>query len=166
MSGLFANAQERATVYTRTEALWRSGRLVGFAYNALKEAYYSEQARSLLLVEYDLLAQRPGTVMSLIYQFLEEEPFKHDFEKVEYEEEEFDFRLKTPGLHRVQRKVEYIPRATILPPDLFAHFEHLSFWQESTRSEANIIMAQPQEPQQVPEPFKTSQPDGRIRVSI
>ena len=67
VSGLFANGQERATVYTRTEGLWRSGRLVGSAYNALKGGYYSEQAGSLPVVENALFAQRLGTVMSLLH---------------------------------------------------------------------------------------------------
>ena len=57
-----------------TEALSQGGRLVGFAYNALKEAFYSEYSSSLLLVDYDILAQAPDKTLSLIYQFLGEEP--------------------------------------------------------------------------------------------
>ncbi len=128
VSRLFSNPSERATVYTRTEALSQGGRLVGFAYNALKEAFYSEYSSSLLLVDYDILAQAPAQTLSLIYQFLEEEPFAHDFENVQYEAPEFDHRLKTKGLHQVRRKVEWKPRLTILPPDLFAKYDGLSFW--------------------------------------
>ncbi|MHC5763049.1 MAG: hypothetical protein ACYTXR_35785, partial [Nostoc sp.] len=78
VSRMFNNAAERSTVYTRTEALSQGGRLVGFAYNALKEAFYSEYSEysaSLLLVDYDLLTQAPDKTLSLIYQFLQEEPF-------------------------------------------------------------------------------------------
>ena len=39
-SKLFGTADERATVYSRTEALAHRDRVVGFAYSALKEAYY------------------------------------------------------------------------------------------------------------------------------
>ncbi|MBH8564825.1 sulfotransferase [Nostoc sp. CENA67] len=143
VSRMFNNAGERSTVYTRTEALSGGGRLVGFAYNALKEAFYSEHSASLLLVDYDLLTQAPDKTLSLIYQFLEEEPFDHDFDHVEYEAEEFDSRLNTKGLHQVRAKVEFKPRATILPPDLFAQYEGLSFWHNPSNSRANVIVAQP-----------------------
>ncbi|MEG4802933.1 hypothetical protein QUB78_03450 [Microcoleus sp. ARI1-A4] len=45
------NPAERATVYSRTEALSQGARLVGYAYNALKEAFYREQTVSLLLLQ-------------------------------------------------------------------------------------------------------------------
>jgi sulfotransferase len=143
VSGLFSNPLERANVYSRTEALSQAGRLVGFAYNGLKEAFYSEHSHSLLLVEYDLLSQNPEKTLSLIYQFLEQEPFAHDFDNVQYDEPEFDKRLNTQGLHKVRKKVEFQPRQTVLPPDLFAKFHQLSFWTELSNSQANLIVAQP-----------------------
>lgn len=147
VSRLFSNPSERSTVYTRTEALSQGGRLVGFAYNALKEAFYSEYSSSLLLVDYDILAQAPDKALSLIYQFLQEEPFPHDFEHVEYQADEFDNRLKTKGLHQVRPKVEFQPRLTILPPDLFAQYDGLSFWQNPADSLAYVIVAQPNPPE-------------------
>ena len=145
VSRMFTNAGERSTVYTRTEALSQGGRLVGFAYNALKEAFYSEYSASLLLVDYDLLTQAPDKTISLIYQFLEEELFEHDFANVEYEALEFDNRLNTKGLHHVRPKVEFQPRLTILPPDLFTQYDGLSFWKNPSNSLANVIVAQPVE---------------------
>ena len=141
VSRLFNNPAERATVYSRTEALSQGSRLVGYAYNALKEAFYSEESASLLLVDYDLLTINPAKTMSLIYQFLGEEPFEHDFENVQYEEPEFDKNLKTQGLHQVRAKVEFKPRKTILPPDLFERLDSLSFWTDSTNSHASAIVA-------------------------
>jgi sulfotransferase len=113
------------------------------SYNALKEAFYGEHSHSLLLVDYDLLSQNPEKTISLIYQFLEEEPFAHDFDHVQYDEPEFDQRLHTQGLHKVREKVEFRPRQTILPPDLFTKFYDLSFWTELSNSQANVIVAQP-----------------------
>jgi len=144
ISRLFNNPAERATVYSRTEALTQGSRLVGYAYNALKEAFYSEQSGVLLLVDYDLLTIKPAKTMSLIYQFLGEEPFEHDFENVQYQEPEFDNKLKTKGLHQVRDRVEFKPRKTILPPDLFERFDGLSFWTDSTNSRASAIVAKPQ----------------------
>ncbi len=110
VSQLFNNPAERATVYSRTEALSQGSRLVGYAYNALKEAFYSEQSASLLLVDYELLTLKPAKTMSLIYQFLGESHFEHDFENVQYQEPEFDSRLNTKGLHQVRDRVEFKPR--------------------------------------------------------
>ena len=59
---LFNDDTERNTVYSRVDTLAQRNRLVGFAWAALKDAYYSEHANSLLLVEYDLLAQSPEKV--------------------------------------------------------------------------------------------------------
>ena len=141
VSRLFNNPAERATVYSRTEALSQGSRLVGYAYNALKEAFYSEQSASILLVDYDLLTKGPAKTMSLIYQFLGEAPFEHDFDNVQYEEPEFDKRLKTKGLHQVRSQVEFKQRKTILPPDLFERFDGLSFWTDATNSRASAIVA-------------------------
>jgi len=48
---LFNNLAEAATVYSRTEALSQSSRLVGCVHNALKADFYSEQSASVLQVE-------------------------------------------------------------------------------------------------------------------
>jgi sulfotransferase len=82
VSRLFNNPAERARVYSRTEALSQGSRLVGYAYNALKKAFYSEHSASLLLVDYELLTIKPTITMSLNYQFLREESFDHDLENV------------------------------------------------------------------------------------
>jgi sulfotransferase len=105
VSRLFNNPAERATVYSRTEVLSQVSRLVGYAYNALKEAFYSEESASILLVDYERLTIKQIKTMSLIYNFLGEEPFEHDFENVQYEEPEFDKKLKTQGLHQVRSQV-------------------------------------------------------------
>jgi sulfotransferase len=143
-SRLFATPEERATVFSRVEALAHRDRLVGFAWSALKEAYYGEHGRSLLILEYDILAQRPAETLRLIYQFLDEPVFDHDFESVEYAEPEFDAQLATPGLHTVKRRVAFEPRRTILPPDLFQKYAGLSFWRDPAGSTAFRITVQPE----------------------
>ena len=145
-SRLFATAEERATVFSRVEALAHRDRMVGFAWSALKEAYYGEHGRSLLILEYDILAQRPAETLRLIYKFLGEPVFDHDFETVEYAEPEFDAHLATPGLHTVKRRVAFEPRRTILPPDLFQKYAGLSFWRDPAGSTAFRITVQPEQP--------------------
>lgn len=136
---LFGDAVERNTVYSRCETLAQRNRLVGFAWAALKEAYYGEHADSLLIVDYDLLTQAPDRVMRLVYDFIGEPWFEHDFDNLAYDAPEFDQALGVSGLHKVKPKVELQSRRTILPPDLFRQYAELSFWLDGSASAANVI---------------------------
>lgn len=129
---LFSDEIERNTVYSRVDTLAQRNRLVGNAWSALKEAFYGEHAASLLLVDYDLLAKAPHKVMPLIYQFLGERPFEHDFDRLDVDAE-----------HEVRARVAFEPRESILPPDLFAQHANLSFWKNAADSRANVISEQP-----------------------
>lgn len=136
---LYGNDTERNTVYSRLETLAQYNRLVGFAWSALKEAYYGAQAGSLLVVEYELLAQAPERVLRLIYEFLGEPWFEHDFCNVSYDAPAFDEALGISGLHRVRPRVEVQSRRTLLPPDLFDKYAQLSFWRNQEGSGAHVI---------------------------
>lgn len=133
------NAASRQTVYSRCESLINAGGAVGSAWTALKEAYYGEFSDRLLLVDYDLLTQHPARTLELIYRFIGEPQFDHDFNNVDYAENEFDHNLGVKGLHSVKRKVEYKSRRSILPPDLFMKYQEMDFWLDSTGTAANII---------------------------
>ncbi|MEM9062367.1 MAG: sulfotransferase [Pseudomonadota bacterium] len=144
---LFNNPGERSTVYTRVEALAGANRLVGYPWHALREACYSEFAERIVIVEYDLIAHRPQEVFKLIYEFLEEPWFDHDFGEVDYDAPQFDAQLGLDGLHRVHKKVEPRPRETVLPPDLFEKYSKLAFWRDLPKSKAFRIVAQQPEGQ-------------------
>lgn len=139
---LFNTPAERATVYTRVEALAHANRLVGFAWHGLREACYSDFADRVILIEYDLLTARPADVFKLLYEFLGEQPFAHDFAHVEYDAPAFDSQLGLDGLHRVHPEVKPRPRKTVLPPDLFQRYTQLSFWRDLKDSKAFRIVAQ------------------------
>jgi sulfotransferase len=120
--------QSGGTVYTRADTIANGDGLAGFAYNGLKEAFYGEHTRQLMLVQYETLVTAPERVMNAIYAFIGEPHYQHDFDNVAYEAEEFDARAGTPGLHVVRAKVGASPRQTILPPDVFRRFENDAFW--------------------------------------
>lgn len=138
---LFNDDTERNTVYSRVDTLAQRNRMVGYPWTALKEAFYGEHAESLLVVDYDLLAQAPHKVLPLTYQFLGEPEYAHNFEQVKYDATDFDEALGLHGLHKVRARVALEPRQTILPPDLFEQYSQLSFWQDGSRSRANVITA-------------------------
>ena len=136
---LFNDDVERNTVYSRVDTLAQRNRLVGFAWAALKEAFYGEHAPSLLLVDYDLLVRSPKKVLSLIYQFIDQPEFEHDFDNIQFDAPEFDSALGLHGMHKVRPKVSVETRHTVLPPDLFDQYSKLSFWKDITGSRANIV---------------------------
>lgn len=138
---LFNNQAERDTVYSRVETLASRNRLVGFPYSALKEACYGEYASRLLIVDYEFLTQMPARVIELIYDFLDEPIFEHDFDHVEYDAPEFDAQLGVTGLHRIRPSVEHNERRTILPPDLFEQYGNMAFWRDMKDSAAHVIAA-------------------------
>ncbi|MFC3612520.1 sulfotransferase family protein [Lutimaribacter marinistellae] len=155
---LFNTPAERSTVYTRVEALAGANRLVGYPWHALREACYSEFADRLVIVDYELLIRRPAEVMKLLYEFLGEEPFEHDFEAVTYDAPAFDAGLGLDGLHRVHRTVAPRPRDTILPPDLFEKYANLAFWRDLPNSKAFRIVATPPPDAEGPSSDRTVMP--------
>ena len=130
---------ERNTVFSRVDTLGQRNRLVGHTWNALKEAFYGEQAASLLIVEYKLLAKTSEKVLPLIYQFIGESYFAHDFSNLAFNAPKCDANIGLPSLHKVRNKVSFQPRTTILPPDVFANYANMRFWQDTSNSRANVI---------------------------
>ena len=124
------NYQPGGTVYSRSEGLANGDGMVGFAYNALKEAYYGEDSANLLLLQYETLVNDPARAIQAIYEFIDAPPFQHDFDNVSYDANEFDLRAGTPGLHTVLKKIEARERTSVLPPDVFRRFENDAFWRD------------------------------------
>jgi sulfotransferase len=128
------------TVYSRSESLLRGDGMVGFARNAVREAFYGAEADRLILLQYESLTADPAAAMALLYELLEEPHFAHDFENIAFDEPEFDTRLGTPGLHRVGRSVRPTQRRTVLPPDLFTRCEAETFWRDETANPSNVVI--------------------------
>lgn len=134
------NFDPGGTVYSRADGLGSGTGMVGFAWNALREAVFGAHADRLLLVRYESLTANPLGTLVAIYGFLGEELFGHDPGHIEpyYDGIEFDARMGTPGLHAVGSAVRSVARPTILPPDLFARFERDAFWEDTANLPAAV----------------------------
>ena len=126
-SGLFSY-EPAWTMHQRIEQATSASGVVGFAWNALKEAVNAEQSDRLMLLRYETLTTRPAEAMAAVYDFVGAAPFAHDFENVSFDAEAFDRRLGAPGLHRVHPQVRPPSRRSVLPPDLFSRHIADSFW--------------------------------------
>lgn len=138
-SGIF-NFDPGGTVYSRTEGLGTGTGLVGFAWNALREAFYGEQSDRLMLLTYETLTADPRRALHAVYSFLGEAPFDHDFENISYDASAFDARLGAPGLHDVGRSIRRDARQTILPPDIFRRVEADSFWTDPAANTRGVLV--------------------------
>ncbi len=127
LSGIFGY-DAGSTVYTRVGRLAGSDGMVGYALDCLREAFFGGYADRMIIVTYEALTRDPEGTLRIIYDFIGERPYAHDFDNVEYSADEFDESLGSPGLHTVRRKVEFIERPSILPPELFTRYENDCFW--------------------------------------
>lgn len=130
------------SVYGRVDRLMNGGGTIGFALNALKEAFYGPDSEKLMIICYDAIANRPAEVMRGIYDFVGEPGFKHDFGNVDYEAKEFDTQLGAPGLHKVRKEVKPVAQTKTLPPDIVNRFAGGPFWEtDGDFTKANLTFA-------------------------
>jgi sulfotransferase len=129
------NFRPGGTVYSRVETLMNSETgLVGLSWAAFREAWFSENAKRLIVINYDSFVRNPKAVMARLYKELGEPLFDHNYENVAYDEPNYDAHLGMPGLHKVQGRVEQRPREACVPPDVFQKYADSNFW---LRPEAN-----------------------------
>jgi sulfotransferase len=126
-TSMFSDA-ERINVYSRCETLLNNARTLGFAYASVKEAITSEYKSSIMVVDYIQLAKDPARTMRALYSFIGEEYYQHDFDNVEASYDEFDEDIQLPGLHTTRKKVQYIERDTVIPPDIWQRVNGMEVW--------------------------------------
>ena len=132
--------QPGSSVYARVETLMNSDSgLIGLSWSTLREAWYGEQAKRLILVPYDHLVKEPKRTMQRLYAELGETPFQHDFNNVSYEEPDYDASIGMPGLHTIRQKVEYRDRMPCVPPDIFAKAASAHFWTSPEMNPRRVI---------------------------
>jgi len=115
-------------VYSRCDYLMGESSTVGFAYLALKQAITSNEKNMIMLIEYEQLCKNPEGMMKAIYNFIDQPQFEHDFNDVESSYDEFDNDVNVKGLHTTRKKVEWIEREMILPPDIQNKFKDMEVW--------------------------------------
>lgn len=129
------------SIYSRAEAMMsHDGGLIGLAWSTLREAWFGDQAKRLIIVPYDHLVKEPKRTMGRLYAELGEKPFEHDFNNVAYDEADFDSFLGMPGLHTVRKKVEHIERRPCIPPDIFFKYASTQFWEKPEMNTGGVTI--------------------------
>lgn len=91
-------------------AVWARGdQPLGLACNRVRDALHRGFRDRLHFVPYESLTGAPEETMARIYEFLDEEPFAHDFEHVVQVTHENDQVYGFPDLHGIRARVEPTP---------------------------------------------------------
>lgn len=118
-------------VYSRCNELMNieNGGVISIPLLSLNEGY-SANSEMILLVKYEDICLYPEKTMKKIYEFIEKPYYNHDFDNVNYSNENLDLSLNVKNLHTVKTKVEYNPPRIILPPEIVKKYSELNleFW--------------------------------------
>jgi sulfotransferase len=128
-------------VFSRSDAMMdKNGGVITGPWICLQEGF-AMNPEMIYFVEYENLCKEPEKTMRKVYEFLERPYYSHDFENVEYSNENFDKACNLKDLHTVKRKVEYNPPRCILPPEIVKKYKEMNmeFWKAGHKIDADII---------------------------
>lgn len=128
-------------VFSRSDAMMdKNGGVIAGPWIALQEGY-AMNPEMIYFVEYENLCKNPEKEMRNIYEFMEKPYYFHDFENVEYSNENFDRSCNLKDLHTVRRRVEYKEQKKVLPPEVWEKYAsmNMEFWKANYKPDQDII---------------------------
>jgi len=99
---------------------------IGQQIGLLREALSGEEAERILVLDYDRLVDDPDDALDVIYDFLREEPFPHDFDAIG--DPEYDGPVERSGI------------PTVLPTRLVLQLSGRAFWRNLRRTGATMLL--------------------------
>ena len=119
----------------RCELIASPNGILGQSYEGLKQAVMEGYDHCLHFVEYKDLVNNPQETLNKIYEFLDEEPFEHTFDKLENPHRENDLQIYgLADMHEVRPVVKSTaPKPEeILSPEIITKCQNTEFWRELT----------------------------------
>jgi len=132
--------QYQDNVFFRSDSMMsKNGGVIVEPWLFLQEGY-AINPEMIYFVEYDNLCREPEKEMKTIYEFLEKPYYSHDFENVEYSNENFDRLCNLKDMHTVRKKVEYKEQQKILPPEIWERYSNMNmeFWKKEYKIDSGI----------------------------
>jgi len=121
------------TTANRSKFLFSEYGPIHEGWHALQKALASEHSEQFFLVEYDDLIDAPEKTLAALYNFLEIDPFIHDFKNIQNLTPEDDAVYKIPGLHSVRPELKKESRnpAEVIGYELYERFADIPhFWRK------------------------------------
>ena len=102
---------------------------------------YALNPEMIHFIEYENLCKEPEKTIRKVYEFLERPYYSHDFENVEYSNENFDKACNLKDLHTIKKGVEYKPPRCILPSEIVQKYKgmNMEFWRVEHKIDPDII---------------------------
>lgn len=132
LSRLDAPTSEHAAL---CEQAFASDGQFGRALDVLRNALHARHSERMLLVDEDRLRENPTEAMRIIYHFLREEEFGHEFDAVTVRESDLG-----GGGDPVIRSVEPQDPAHLLSPRAAQRLSGVAFWRNVRRSNATMML--------------------------
>jgi sulfotransferase len=133
--------EHKDNVFLRCDSMMdKNGGIVSGPWIALREGF-ALNPEMIHFIEYENLCKEPEKIMRQVYKFLEKPYYSHDFENLEYSNENFDRVCNLKDLHTVKKRVEYNPPRNILPPEIVKKYNkmNMEFWRENYKPDVDII---------------------------
>ena len=133
--------EHKDNVFARCDGMMnKNGGIVTGPWILLQEGY-ALNPEMIHFIEYENLCKEPEKTMRGVYEFLERPYYAHDFENVEYSNENFDRACNLKDLHTVKKRVEYNPPRCILPPEIVQKYKEMNmeFWRAEHKTDTDII---------------------------
>lgn len=133
--------EHKDNVFARCDGMMnKNDGIVAGPWILLQEGY-ALNPEMIYFIEYENLCKDPEKMMRGVYEFLEKPYYSHDFENLEYSNENFDKSCNLKDLHTVKRKVEYKPPRCVLPPEIVKKYQEMNmeFWRANYKPDADII---------------------------
>lgn len=133
--------EHKDNVFARCDGMMdKNGGIVAGPWILLQEGY-ALNPEMIHFIEYENLCKEPEKTMRGVYEFLEKPYYSHDFENLEYSNENFDKACNLKDLHTVKRRVEYKPPRNVLPPEIVQKYKEMNmeFWRKNYKPDADII---------------------------
>ncbi len=133
--------EHKDNVFARCDGMMnKNGGIVAGPWILLQEGY-ALNPEMIHFIEYDNLCKEPERTMRSVYEFLEKPYYSHDFENLEYSNENFDRACNLKDLHTVKRRVEYNPPRNVLPPEIVQKYKEMNmeFWRANYKPDPDII---------------------------
>jgi sulfotransferase len=128
-------------VFARCDGMMdKNDGLVAKPWILLQEGY-ALNPEMIHFIEYENLCKQPEKTMRKVYEFLERPYYSHDFDNVEYSNENFDRACNLKDLHTIKKKVEYKPPRNVLPPEIVQKYKEMNmeFWRAGHKPDIDII---------------------------
>jgi sulfotransferase len=114
-------------------------------YSSLKEGY-AKNPEMIHFIEYESLCKFPEKVMKDLYKFIGIDYYSHNFNQLDYENEQFDLKSGVPNIHKIKPVVYYEDCKYYIPEEIKQKYQQMrmEFWRPYNQSQGLIAVPQNQ----------------------